>query len=409
MRIALHTGKGGVGKTTISTATAIAAARCGHRTLLLSTDPAHSTADVLDQPIGADPVPVAGVPGLSAVQVDVRARFEQAWSAIRGYLVTVLASSGMAAIEAEELTVLPGAEEIVGLLELERLARSGDFDAIVVDCGPTGETMRLLSLPETLSFYADRLGGGPVRLVRSLTGGLAGLAGRNRSVLPPADVRDALGDLLGRLRAARQLLTEPGTAAIRLVLTPERVVVAEARRLWTALSLHGFAVDAVVVNRVLPADLLTPAYRGLLDSQRRTLAAVQESFHALQVLELEVTATEPVGVEALITAGAALFAGRDPMAVHPTPGRLRTEESDSGYRLRLPLPLVEHGEVELGRSGEELIVTAGAYRRRLTLPSLLRRCDAVGAGFEGDDLVIEFRPDPAQWPAALRIPSGVAG
>ena len=203
----LHTGKGGVGKTTVSAATAIAAAGRGHRTLVLSTDPAHSLADVFGGPIGPDPEPIPGVPDLFAAQVDTRIRLEQAWSAIREYLVGVLAARGMAEVQAEELTVLPGAEEILALLEVRRHAESGRFDAIVVDCAPSGETLRLLALPETVAFYAGRLMGTPRRVLRSRRR----VAGRAGPGLPRGEVRDALGDLLAELTAARTMLCDPHT------------------------------------------------------------------------------------------------------------------------------------------------------------------------------------------------------
>lgn len=403
MRIALHTGKGGVGKTTISTVTAIAAARSGHRTLLLSTDPAHSVADVLDVPVGADPVRVVGVDGLWAAQVDVRGRFEQAWSSVREYLVGVLAAHGVAAVQAEELTVLPGADEIIGLLELQRQATTGDFDVIVVDCAPTGETLRLLALPETIAFYADKVMGTPARWMRSLAAGLAGFTGRAGSPgLPDGEVRDALAELLDRLRSARALLIDPEIAGIRLVMTPERVVIAEARRLWTALSLHGFSVQGVVVNRLLPAGLDGGVFEAWIEAQQQALRTVTESFHGIDVLELASAPQEPIGVVLLARLADQLFGDTDPMARQAIPAGISTEQTPAGFLLRIPLPLATRGEVDLSRTGDDLVVTIGPHRRRLALPSLLRRCTTVGARFEQDELVVEFVPDPAAWPASLR-------
>ena len=285
MRIALHTGKGGVGKTTISAATALACAggeRVGApdrsaRTLLVSTDPAHSVGDVLGLPVAADPLPVSGFPQLWVAQIDTRGRFEEHWSQIRDYLVGVLAARGMAEVQAEELTVLPGAEEIVALLELRRFAASGEFDVIVVDCAPTGDTLRFLALPETIGFYAQRLMGAPQRVLRSLAASLTGLPG----AVPNAAVRDALGELLSELLAARQLLADPDITGVRLVLTPERVVVAEARRLYTALTLHGFSVEAAIVNRVLPPKAGGEFLRLHREAQREAMTAVRESFDGL--------------------------------------------------------------------------------------------------------------------------------
>ena len=308
MRILLHTGKGGVGKTTVSATTGIAAARRGYRTLVLSTDPAHSLADVLGTPIGPDPDEVPGVPGLFAAQVDTRIRLEQAWSAIRQYLVGVLAARGMAEVQAEELTELPGAEEVLALLEVRRHAESGRFDAIVVDCAPSGETLRLLALPETIAFYAGRLMATPRRVLRSVAASLVGAGG----VMPNGEVRDAVGDLLAELTAARTLLCDPHTSSVRLVLTPERVVLAEARRLHTALTLHGYAVDGVVVNRVLPRDAGGRFLAGWRAAQRVVLHDISESFGAVPVHRIPMTSVEPVGTVELAALADGVFARRRP-------------------------------------------------------------------------------------------------
>ncbi|MTD17368.1 TRC40/GET3/ArsA family transport-energizing ATPase [Nakamurella sp. YIM 132087] len=399
-RVVLHTGKGGVGKSTVAAMTAVAAAGHGHRVLLLSTDPAHSAADVLDLPLRADPTPVPGVPGLCAAQVDVRGRFEQAWSAVRGYLVGVLAAQGIGEVQADELTVVPGAEEVVALLELKRHLDSGEHDLVVVDCAPTGETLRLLAVPETLAFYGSRLLGGPARLLRGLAAGLAGLTGGSRSG-PSGEVRDALADLLGDLAAVRDLLTDAARGATRIVLTPERVVVAEARRLRTALALHGYPVDGIVVNRVLPDGPHGELVSGWQRSQAAGLEQVTESFADLPQHRVPWAAAEPVGVPALTALAAQVFAGEDPAAPRATAPGPRTTEAPGGWELRWSLPLAERGQVHLGRSGDDLVVTVGPHRRRLTLPSLLQRCRTDGARFEGDDLVVRFVPDPERWPEAL--------
>lgn len=408
VRVILHTGKGGVGKTTVSAATAVAAAAAGYRTLLLSTDSAHSVADVLDCPVGAEPTPVPGADRLWAAQVDTRAQLELAWADIRRYLVTALAAQGVAEIQAEELTVLPGADEIVALLAVHRYATTpgptGEaFDVLVVDCAPSGESLRLLALPETIKFYADRLRSTPARLIRTLATGLGALGGARASrEAPAADAVDLVGTLLEQLTAARDLLSDRGTTGIRLVLTPERVVIAEARRLYTALALHGFGVQAVVVNRLLPE---TVDDAGVLTSwrqaQQANLPLVDESFAPLPVHRVEFSGAEPVGLAALARMAAQLFDGHDPVAAPAPLTGLRTEGGAGQYRLLLALPLAERGSIDLGRSGDDLIVTMGPVRRRIALPSTLRRCRTSGATFRGNDLVVEFEADPDLWPSAL--------
>ncbi len=411
MRIALHTGKGGVGKTTVSAATAIAAAQAGHRTLLLSTDPAHSVSDVLGVPVGADPAPVPGVAGLWAAQVDTRIRFEQAWSDIRRYLVGALAARGVAEVQAEELTVLPGADEIVALLEVHRYAANpastgfGEFDVIVVDCAPSGESLKLLAVPETVRFYGARLMGVPARLIRSLTAGFSGLTGPRggREAGSVDGVSDALGALLDKLTAVRDLLTDDEITGIRIVLTPERVVIAEARRLLTALALHGYAVEAVVVNRVVPAGQESDGsflaqWRA---TQRANMPLIDESFGSLPVLTVTMTGSEPVGVDRLRAIAGELFGGVDPMAGGVPVTGFRTEGEQGRYRLVIALPLAERDDIQLGRAGADLIVTVGPHRRRIALPSTLQRCRTAGAEFRDGELVVDFEADPDLWPAAL--------
>lgn len=406
-RIVLHTGKGGVGKTTVSAITGLALARTGQRVLLLSTDPAHSLADVLDSPVGSDPTQVPGVPNLLAAQVDTMARYEQAWSAIRDYLVGVLSARGMADVQAEELVTVPGAEEIVALLEVHRYARSSDVDVVVVDCAPSGDTLRLLAVPETVNFYAGRLMGTPARLLRTVAASLAGIPS------PGTPVRDAVGELLADLGRVREMLADSRTTSVRLVLTPETVVLSEARRLRTALALHGFGVDAVFANRVLPPEADGAFLAGWRAAQREALVHVEESFGDLPVRQVPMTPAEPVGPAMLSALAARVFGAQDPLeGSGRAPSMTVTSRRGGGYRLALPLPHAERGSVSLARSGDELVITLGGQRRRLALPSVLRRCEVTAARFTGMPgrsrgsgarvtMMIDFAPDPVRWPASL--------
>ncbi len=402
-RTVLFTGKGGVGKTTLAAATGVASAAAGNRTLVLSTDPSHSLSDVLAVPLTGEPAAVGGDthPLLWAAEVDVRGRFEAAWSQIRQYLVGVLAARGVAEVTADELVVLPGADEILALLELEQRAASGAFDVIVVDCAPTGETLRLLALPETLSFYVDRLFSAPQRLLRALAAGLGGQHGRGGGTGTDGEVRDAVTELLRRLAAARTLLTAP-TSGVTVVSTAEHVVLAEARRAYTALSLHGYRVSGVVLNRLLPAAADGGWAAELRAGQLRQLTAAAESFSGLPVFHAPLRAVEPVGVAALAALAVEVYGDRDPLP-DPAgiPPGLEVGGGQGVYTLTVPLPLADRGQVQLSRSGDDLVITVGAQRRRIALPSLLQRCLATGARFETDALVVSFAPDPARWPAAL--------
>ncbi|WP_122817166.1 ArsA family ATPase [Nocardioides pantholopis] len=387
MRILLFTGKGGVGKSTVSAGTAALAAALGQRTLVLSTDAAHSLADAFGVPVGPEPTEVA--PLLFVQQVDAQRRFQESWADIQGYLLSVLDTVGVDAVAAEELTVLPGAEEVLALLELRLRVLSGEWDVVVVDCAPTAETLRLLALPEALGWYMQRVLPAERRIVKALRPVLS----RSVGVPMPGDTFfDAVERLHAELDEVRALLTGPG-ASVRLVLTPEQVVLAEARRSWTNLSLYGYRVDGVVANRVFPAEDADDWRAGWVRAQATVLAQVEESFVGLPVWRSVYRPEEPVGLEALSTMAAQLYAGADPLAPPAGAGPFRITRGGSGATLHLALPLVERADVDVARAGDELVVTLGAHRRLLTLPAGLARLSVAGAGVVAGELQVRFAGD----------------
>ena len=394
MRILLFTGKGGVGKSTLAAATACASAAAGHRTLVLSTDAAHSLADALDVPATSEPTEVAA--NLWVQHVDAQDRFERSWADIQGYLLSVLDVAGVDPVAAEELTIIPGAEEVLALLEVRAQARSGEWDVLVVDCAPTAETLRLLALPEALSWYLDRVFPAQRRIARGMRP-IATLLGRGDAV-PPDTLFDALLRLSDELAAVRQLLGDPAVTSVRLVLTPETVVVAEARRTFTALALYGYNVDRVIANRVFPAG--DDAWRqGWAAAQQRQLVAIRESFAGLPVSELPYRAGEPVGQIALREIADDLYGrlpGADPAPSVANTELFRIDRAGGEFVLRLALPLAERADVDAARAGDDLVVTVGAHRRVLHLPNMLRRCLVAGGEFDGRELRVRFRPDPTR-------------
>src|SRR5437763_13938294 len=296
MRVLLFTGKGGVGKTTTSAATAALAARRALKTLVLSTDPAQSLADALDVELGHAPteIPCDGTAGLYGQQVDTQRAFEDSWREVQHYLREVLEQGGVDPLEAEELTVLPGADEVLALLELRAQAESGDWEVDVVDCAPTAETLRLLALPGALGWYMDRVFPRERRMVRTLRPVLSQLAGLP---MPPDKVFAAVERLHDELSEVRALLVDPVTTSVRLVLTPEAVVVAEARRTLTSLSLYGYRVDGVVANRVIPAGSSDPWMQGWVSAQRRQLDGIATSFGTMPVWVSTYQPEEPAGAD----------------------------------------------------------------------------------------------------------------
>jgi len=421
VRILLFTGKGGVGKTTLAAATAARLARAGSKALVISTDPAHSLGDALDVPLGAEPAEVES--GLFAAHLDSRALVEAAWGELRGHLRTVLAGAGVDELVADELSWLPGADELLALGEVRRLAQTGPWDVVIVDCGPTAETLRLLGLPEAIGGYLERLYPAHRRAVRGMLAGIASGASRAG---PGASLRwDAVAEGLGRLAeqvaALRAMLADHDNTSIRLVLTPERLVAAESRRTMTALALHGLRVDGIIANRVVPP--IAPSVRGPAArwvrarhaEQREVLAELSALWGTKPagpatnrvVRAVPYTAAEPIGVNALAELADAVYGDDEPLAGADAPPLLSVRRVggdgtalDSEFELSLRLPgLTRNTPLELTRIDDDLAVTVGGVRRLVALPSALARCEVLGARVAVDELLVLFRPDPAVWMA----------
>jgi arsenite-transporting ATPase len=386
VRILLFTGKGGVGKTTSAAATALRCADEGHRTLVLSTDPAHSLADAFAVPLSDRPVEIAD--RLWGQQLDARARMEESWKEIRDWLLDVFAWAGVEGIEAEELAVVPGLDEVFALADLADHAGSGEWDVVVVDCAPTAETLRLLSLPDVAAWYMDRL----FPVGRRLNRVVAPVLGRVTS-LPVAgdEVFSATHRVYDRLQAVKLLLADPETASVRLVVNPERMVIAEARRTATYLALFGYGVDTVIANRMLPDAVTDPWFDRWKASHAEHLVAIREGFAPVPVLTVELTPQEPVGIEALRCFADALYASSPAATVRHRGEALRVDTVDGVHRMVLSLPFGEKGELDLGRRDDELLVRVGPYRRALVLPDSLRSRTVVGARLCEGELVVEFR------------------
>jgi len=402
VRVVLFTGKGGVGKTTTAAATAVQCARRGIKTLVMSTDAAHSLGDALGVDLSTatrDPDPLVEVePGLSALQLNAAHSVRRSWRSVQDYLLTVLQALGVDPVVADELTQLPGADEIVALLELRDQVQSGPWDLVVVDCAPTAETLRLLALPEALAWHLERLMPAQRGLLRTLRPAAEAATGLP---LPGLQMLDTLRRWQESLRDIQSVLTAE-TTSVRLVLTPERVVIAESRRTLTSLRLFGVSVDEVVVNRVFPdadQDSTSTAWlAGWNEAQQRGLSDVRRSFEPLPIVISPYLAHEPVGVDALAAlAGARTGDIRDVLITSPPQG-MSVRPENGAYLLTLPLPFVTAAEVDLKRRDDELLVAVGDQRRVLSLPSVLRRCVVTGATVRNATLRVRFVPDEKVWP-----------
>ena len=384
-RILLFTGKGGVGKTTTAAATAIRCADAGLKTIILSTDPAHSLADSFDVELGSLSSPITDA--LWGQQLDAQERMEESWHDIQGWLREVFAWAGVDGLEAEELSVVPGLDEVFALADIKQYAESGEWDIVVVDCAPTAETIRFLSLPDILSRYMERLF--PVgRRVHKVVGPVLSRI----TSLPVAgdEVFAATSRFYERLEGVRELLIDPVRTSVRLVVNPERMVIAEARRTYTYLSLFGYSVDAVVANRLLPDAVADPWFERWKELHIEHLRTIEEGFAPLPVLKVELAPTELVGIEALRAFGDQIYGDLDAASRLHEGQPLRITRRAGRTTLSLELPFADRDDLELGRRGDELLVRVGPYRRAITLPDSLRHRTVVDATLKQGRLRVTF-------------------
>jgi arsenite-transporting ATPase len=389
MRILLFTGKGGVGKTTVAAATAARSAGSGQRTLIMSTDPAHSLADSFDLALTSTAQEIAR--NLWAEQIDAQERLEHNWRDIQEFVIAFLNWAGVDAIEAEELSVIPGLDEIFSLTDVKTHVDSGRFDTLVVDCAPTAETLRLLSLPEAMNWYIERIFPVERRLVKTIRPLLTKLTS-----MPIADDRifQAVERLHRNLDGVRQLLTNDRMSSVRLVVNPEKMVIAEARRTYTYLSLFGYRVDAIVVNRIIPDEVSDPYFGKWKDIQAEHLATVHESFAGVPVLRARLFDREMVGLENLRALAAEVYGEHDATEILHRDEPMRVRKRGDAYVLSLRLPFVDKADLDVFRKGDELYVRVGSYKRNLILPQLLQRLEVRDASFNEDRLEIRFSGAP---------------
>jgi arsenite-transporting ATPase len=391
-RTILYTGKGGVGKTSVAAATARRCAAAGLRTVVLSTDPAHSLSDALQTPLGAEPVAVGDL--LWGQEVSAQEEMERNWAGVQDWLGDLLVARGVDRISAEELTVPPGMDELFSLLAIKRHHESGAYDAVIVDCAPTGETLRLLSFPDVARWWLDKVFPQQGRLLDAARPFARAVLDVS---LPGTEVFDDVQRLVRNLIAMNEILRDTEHVSVRLVMTPDRMVVDEARRTFTYLNLYGYLTDAVVVNRVFGAEV-GEYFGAWRERQQEQLRAVGDAFAPVPVLQAPYFEEEVVGGTMLDRLGDALFGGDDARvppahALHHHSVSERLElRADGGASLRLELPFAQRGDISLKRLGAELIVRVDGHKRTMLLPPALDDLEPTGAALNDGALTISFAP-----------------
>lgn len=386
MRTILFTGKGGVGKTTLAAATALLSARRGYKTLIISTDAAHSLSDSFEVQLENTPKKI--ISNLVGQEVNALEEIEKKWGEIKTYLMALFASQGIDTIEAEELSVFPGMEELFSLMEIRRYNQTSDYDVIIVDCAPTGDTLRLLSAPEITGWYLKHI----FPIQRTAAKAVRPVANR---ILPfpfPEDsVFETMKKLTSQLAEMKEILEDSEKTSIRLVINPEKMVIKEAQRAYTFFSLFGYGVDLIIVNKLLPPSVEDPYFKKWKTIQESYRHQIEESFSPVPILTAELHSQEIVGVSLLEKMAESVYKGADPARLFFVQKPIRIEKEDGKFVLSLYLPFVEKSELDLTQKGEELFIKAGAIKRNILLPRILLNHSIHQAKFVNERLKITFK------------------
>ena len=393
MRILLFSGKGGVGKTSLAAATGLELSRLGYRTLVMSVNPAHSLADAFDLETelfhGKTGDPYTINERLAIHEVNIQKEIKRHWKEISSYVVSVLRTTGISDVEAEELAILPGMEELSALMYVNQFRREQRYDVIVLDCAPTAESMRFVSMPTTLEWYMKHIFAfqrGLLKAVRPIANRVAPFE------LPSDDYFANIQNLFGRLAGIDELLEDPQITSVRLVTNPERMVLRETQRAFVYFSLHGLAVDGILVNRVLPAEVTDAYFQEWRASQARILEEIDAYFAPVPVKRIPLFTHEVLGRERLEELARALYAsGEDPAAIGRTEAPYTFAKRDGHYEVRLQLPFAAKGEVGLFKKGDELVVEIGTLRRHIGLPTSMAGLSPGRAKLENRILTVEMK------------------
>ena len=388
MRIILFTGKGGVGKTSIAAATALRCADMGYKTKVYSTDAAHSLADSFNKEIGSTDTVIKK--NLVAQEIDVNEEIRRNWGPIQGFIQQFLKYRGMENLIAEEMAVFPGMEEVFSLLELkDRVARE-DFDVVIIDCAPTGDTLRLLACPDIAKWYMEKI----FNIERKVFKAVRPVVRRFVDMpLPTDDVFDSMEGLYKNLIGIKEVLTDREISSIRLVLNPEKMVIKESQRAYTFLNLFGYSVDAVIANRILPEEIKDPYYRKWKEIQAKHMKEVEASFSPLPIFLSKFWDQEVIGMKQLSRMAEDIYGDKDPTSVFFKEKPMEITGSDGCYDLYLKLPFATKEDLDIWVHGDELTIKFLNFKRNILLPRALSSLKLRKAEFIGNTLKVNFGGD----------------
>lgn len=386
MRVILFTGKGGVGKTTIAAATATRAADLGHKTLVISTDAAHSLGDSFDLKIGNSPIKITDK--LWVQEINVLHEIEANWKTIQEYIASFFRSTGVDDILAEEMAVLPGVDELFGLFHIYRADQSGKYDCLIVDCAPTGQSLRLLSMPEVARWWMQKI----FPIERTVAKTLRAMKKKTIMSIPiPKDlVYASIQQLFDDIGTLKQMLAEPDRTSVRLVLNPEKIVLEETQRAYTYLNLYGYPIDCVIANRILPNEVTDSYFSDWRKTQRKYMGKIKSMFSPLPILRSKLMPSEIVGWRLLAEFGRDLYGDDDPTKVFYEERAQQVIKEGDAYVLILKLPFVKKAELDILKNEDELTIQIGSYRREILLPSALSLLQVDKATLKANELKISF-------------------
>ncbi len=387
MRILLFTGKGGVGKTTTAAATALKAAQAGYKTLVISTDPAHSLSDALNIPLKPEPTPIA--PNLWGQEFDVYYSMKKYWGNMRQLMLTVFKWRGVDNVVAEELSVLPGMEEASAFLWIEKYYREKEYDLLIIDSAPTGETLTLLTLPQATKSWLTKAFPGQKTAVKTV-----GFMVRKTTGVPLDKGYQELEGLFDKLEQIQKIFTDPEICSMRIVANPERMVIQEAKRAYTYLQLYGYNVDGIVVNRILPDDLPKDGLFGkYLASQQKYLGEIEEDFAPLPIFKVGHMGQEVFGLDLLEQIGDAIYGDQDPTTIFHDEQPFVVEESKKYYNIKIKLPFISETDFELNKFGDELVIDLNGRRKKVFLPRFANFLQLKDHSFEHPWLTVRLKKE----------------